>query len=125
VIEMATNAAQRIAKWDAKFNTERIKAVLDTMRPNMLVNVQAVFPLIESMETQVKQVLDMQGISTSAYANYLAFGREVWRLKRMGVSGDSLAAEVAIHIAKWVARGLSLSILETIRSQVFDVPAPI
>jgi hypothetical protein len=122
---MATSASQRIAKWDAKFNTERIKAVLDELRPNMLANVQAVFPLIESMETQVKQVLDMQGISTSVYANYLAFSREVWRLKRMGVSGDSLAAECATLIAKWVARGLSLAILETIRSQVFDVSAPV
>jgi hypothetical protein len=121
---MATSAPQRIAKWDAKFNTERIKAVLDDSRERMFINVQAVFPAIESMETQVKQVLDMQGISTSTYANYLNFGREIWSLKRNGVSGDSLVFEVSVLLAKWVARGCSMAILETIRTQVFDVSAP-
>jgi len=121
---MATSASQRIAKWDAKFNTERIKGSLDDQRARMLSNVQSVFPQIESMETQVKQVLDMQGISTAEYANYLAFGREIWRLKRMGASGDSLAREVAALLGKWVARGKTQAILETIRTQVFDVSAP-
>ena len=121
---MATSAPQRIAKWDAKFNTERIKAVLDDSRERMFTNVQAVFPAIESMEAQVKQVLDMQGISTSTYANYLNFGREVWHLKDNGVSGDSLIFEVNVILMKYVARGFSQVILETIRTQVFDVSAP-
>ena len=121
---MATSASQRIAKWDAKFNTERIKGVLDDSRERMFTNVQAVYPMIESMETQVKQVLDMQGISTALYANYMAFGREVWRLKRMGVSGDSLAFEVNVLLQKWVGRGYAQATLEVIRTQVFDVTAP-
>ena len=115
---------KRIAKWNAKFNTERIKATLDDMRPDMLANVTAVFPLIAAMELQVKQTLDESGVSIIQYPFYLSFSREVWRLKRMDVSGDSLANEAAILVGKWAARGLTQSVLETIRSQVFDVPAP-
>ena len=118
------NPAQRIAKWNAKFNTERIKGMLDDSRERMYTNVQSIFPQITSMEEQVKQVLDLQGISTSFYGLYLDFGREMWSLERRGVSGDSLAKEAATLIGKWVSRGLTQAILETIRSQVFNVPAP-
>jgi hypothetical protein len=121
---MSMNPAQRIAKWHDKFNTERIKGALDDSLERMYVNVQSVFPQITSMEEQVKQVLDLQGISTMYYGMYLCFGRQVWSLQRRGVSGDSLAMECATLVARWVARGLSLSILEIIRSQVFNVPAP-
>ena len=118
------NPAQRIAKWNAKFNTERIKGMLDDSRERMYTNVQSIFPQITSMEEQVKQVLDLQGISTSFYGLYLDFGREMWSLERRGVSCDSLAKEAATLIGKWVSRGLTQAILETIRSQVFNVPAP-
>jgi len=115
---------KRIAKWNAKFNTERIKGVLDDLRPSMAASVQAVFPLLVSMETQVKQVLDGQGVATIDYPFYLSFGREVWRLLRQEVSGESLKQEVAVLVAKWAARGLELPVLQAVRDDVFNVGAP-
>ncbi len=108
-----------------KFNTERVKAMLDDLRPNMLANVTSVFPLIASMELQVKQVLDESGVDTTDYPGYLAFGREVWALTRKDVSGESLAKAVAILIAKWVARGYTAAVLQAVRTDVFNVAAPI
>jgi hypothetical protein len=122
---MPIDPVKRIAEWNAKYNTERIKAMLDDMRPNMLANVTAVFPLIASMEQQVKQVLDSSGVDTTDYPGYLAFGRQVWALTRKDVSGESLALAVAIQIAKWVARGYTQAVLQAIRSEVFNVGAPI
>ncbi|MEO0080406.1 MAG: hypothetical protein ABIK44_07010 [candidate division WOR-3 bacterium] len=119
-----SDPTKRIGKWNLKFNTERIKATLDEMRPNMLANVQAVVPLLVTMETEVKQVLDSEGVPTIDYPFYLAFGREMWRLQRQGLSGDSLAKETAVLITKWVGRGLSLAVLEAIRTQVFNVGPP-
>jgi hypothetical protein len=115
---------KRIARWNTKYNTERIKATLDELRPAMLASVTSVFPLLTAMELQVKQVLDMAGASVIEYPFYLNFGREMWRLKRSDFSGDALAEEAAVLIGKWVARGLTQSVLETIRTQVFDVSAP-
>ena len=116
---------KRIANWNAKFNTERVKAILDDKRPAMLASVTAVFPLITAMELQVKQVCDGSGVPTIQYPFYLNFGREIWALTRKEVSGESLAQEAATLIAKWTARGLTESVLQAIRSDVFNVGAPI
>jgi len=117
--------AKRIANWNAKYNTERIKATLDDKRPAMLASVTAVFPMITAMELQVKQVCDGAGVPTIQYPFYLNFGREIWALSRKQVSGESLAQEAALLIAKWVARGLSAPVLQAVRTDVFNVSAPI
>jgi len=120
-----TDPTKRIARWNAKFNTERIKATLDDMRPAMLANVTAVFPMLTAMELQVKQTCDASGVPTIQYPFYLNFGREIWVLIRKEVSGESLAQEAAVLVAKWTARGLTAPVLQAIRSEVFNVPAPI
>jgi hypothetical protein len=116
---------KRIANWNVKFNTERIKATLDEKRPTMLANVTAVTPLITAMELQVKQVCDGAGVSIIQYPFYLSFGRELWALVRKEVSGESLALEAAVLIAKWKARGLTQAVMEDIRTDVFNVAAPV
>jgi len=121
---MPINPAQRIAKWNTKFQTERVKAILDEMRPAMLANVTAVFPLLAAMELQVKQVLDLAGVSVALYASYLAFARELWRITRNEMSGESAAIEAELLIVKWVARSLTRSVLETIRTGVFNIAPP-
>ena len=121
---MPINPAQRIAKWDAKFKTDRVKAALDDMRPTMYANVQAVFPLITAMELQVKQVLDGLGVSVATYAMYLSFGRELWSMTRKEISGEAAAEEADVLLQKWVGRGLTQAVLEAIRTQVFNIAAP-
>jgi len=116
---------KRIANWDAKFDTTRIKATLDQKRPGMLASVTAIYPMIAAMELQVKQVCDGSGVPTIQYPFYLCFGREMWALSRKDISGESLALEAATLIAKWVARGLEQSVLQSIRTDVFNVGAPI
>ncbi len=117
--------AKRIANWNVKYNTERIKATLDEKRPAMLASVTAVYPLITAMELQVKQVCDSAGAPTIQYPFYLNFGREMWALSRKEISGESLALEAATLIAKWTARGLTQSLLQSIRTDVFNVGAPV
>ena len=116
---------KRIANWNVKYNTERIKATLDEKRPSMLANVTAVTPMITAMELQVKQVCDGVGVPTIQYPFYLCFGREMWALSRKDISGETFALEAATLIAKWVARGLTQSLLESIRTDVFNVAAPV
>jgi len=117
--------AKRIANWIAKYNTERIKATLDEKRPAMLANVTAVYPMITAMELQVKQVCDGAGVKTIQIPFYLNFGREMWALSRKEISGETLAIEAATLIAKWKARGLTEAVLQGIRTDVFNVGAPI
>ena len=121
---MPINPAQRIAKWDAKFKTDRVKAILDDERPQMYMNVQAVFPMITAMELQVKQVLDGLGVSVALYGMYLSFGRELWSMTRKEISGEAAAEEADVLLQKWVGRGLAQAVLEAIRTQVFNIVAP-
>jgi len=121
---MPIDPTRRISNWDAKYETERIKAVLDARRPAMLSRFTAVTPVLAEMEISVKQVLDGQGVATIRYPFYLDFGREVWALQGKGVSGESLKQEVAVLVAKWEARGLELPVLQAIRDDVFNVGAP-
>ncbi len=116
---------KRIAKWDAKFDTTRIKATLDQMRPTMLANVSAVTPMITAMELQVKQVCDGAGATVIQIPFYLCFGREMWALIRKDLSGEAMAKEAATLIAKWKTRGLVEAVLQGIRTDVFNVSAPI
>ena len=120
-----TDPTKRIARWNAKFNTERIKATLDDMRPAMLANVTAVFPMLTAMELQVKQTCDASGVPTIQYPFYLNFGREIWALSRKEVSGETLAKEAKVLIDKWTARGLTSAVLQGIRTDVFNVASPI
>jgi len=119
-----TDPARRIENWDAKFDTAAIKATLDKKRPKMLEHVSSVVPLMTAMELQVKQTCDAAGVPTIQYPFYLCFGREIWALTRKDISGESLAKEAATLIAKWVARGLTQSVLQAIRTDVFNVGAP-
>ena len=116
---------KRIANWNVGYNTERIKAIVDEKRPAMLASVTATYPMIAAMELQVKQVCDGAGVPTIQYPFYLCFGREMWALSRKDISGESLAKEAATLIAKWKARGLTEAVLQGIRTDVFNVSAPI
>ncbi|MBM3314794.1 hypothetical protein FJY71_02995 [candidate division WOR-3 bacterium] len=115
---------RRLSKWNANFNTERIKGSLDAQRADMWTRVQNVFPALALMETQVKQVLDLEGVSVIQYPFYLSFGRELWHILRIELSGDAAAKEASTILMKWKDRGLSQAVLEAIRSGVFNIGAP-
>jgi hypothetical protein len=124
VRNMAIDPSQRIMRWNAKFKTDRVKAILDDQLAQMQGNVQAVFPMITAMELQVKQVLDGLGVSMAEYSMYLCYGRELWSLVRKEVSGETAAMEADTLRKKWVDRGLTTAVLEAIRTQVFNIAAP-
>jgi hypothetical protein len=64
-------------------------------------------------------------VATIQYPFYLNFGRELWALTRREVSGESLCKEAAVLIAKWKARGLTEAVLQAVRTDVFNVVAPV
>ena len=122
---MPIDPVKRLENWDTKYNLERVTAILTSKRPKMLERMGNAIVALASMENQVKQVCDGSGVPTIQYPFYLCFGREMWALGRRDISGESLALEAATLIAKWVARGLTQSVLQAIRSDVFNVAAPV
>jgi hypothetical protein len=72
---------------------------------------------------QCKAVLSGEGVSIIQYPFYLSFAHETAALAET-CSGETLAVAVATNIGKWSARGLTQAVLETIRTQVFNIGAP-
>jgi hypothetical protein len=122
---MPIDPVKRIENWNEKYNLERVNAILVEKRPKMLEHVTSVMVSLASMEQQVKQTCDASGVSTIQYPFYLCFGREMWAMIRREMSGESAAQAAAVLIAKWTARGLTQAVLQAIRTEVFNVGAPI
>ena len=122
---MPMDPTKRIDNWNTKYNLERVNAILTEKRPKMVEHISTAIVSLVAMEQQVKQVCDGSGVPTIQYPFYLCFGREMWSLIDKEISGESLAVEAAVLIAKWVARGLTQAVLAAIRTDVFNVAAPI
>jgi hypothetical protein len=118
-----TPGGDRTAKWNLKYDPDRIQAITTAGKPTYLEHASSVFNDIYAMEISVKQVLNSVGVSVAAVADYLCFGREMWS-KCKTHAGETMKIEAATLIGKWVARGLTLSVLESIRTDVFNVGPP-
>jgi hypothetical protein len=114
----------RVAKWDLKYDPDRIKAITEAGKPTYLAHATTAFNSLHDMEVAVKQVLNGEGVSVADVSDYLCFGREMWKKTRK-YSGETVALEASTLVAKWVARRLSQSVLEKIRYDVFSVAAPV
>jgi hypothetical protein len=115
----------RIRKYNAKYSAANLTRDLTAKEDLMKARFAAAAPLGTAMELSVKQVCDGAGVSTLQIPFYLCFGREMWALNRKEISGETLAIEAAVLIAKWVARGLTSAVLQAIRTDCFGVAAPI
>jgi len=77
----------------------------------------------DTVRAQVRHVCCDAGVPMMMLTAYYSFALEVNRLKEMDLEGETLALEVAPVLNKWLTRGLQQSVLEAIRTQVFNVPA--
>jgi hypothetical protein len=117
-------SGERAAKWSLRYDPTHIKAITEAEKPIYYAHAVARFDELTQMEGSVKQTLNASGVSVSSVAQYLAYSRQVWKACQH-YAGETLAQECAVLIAKWTARGLIAPVLQAIRSEVFNVGAPI
>jgi len=120
-----SDSNQRLIAWQIKTDTGRVKATLDTLRPDMLKHYEAAVASLCEMETKARQTLNAAGVHTIMYVPYLSYARQLYKLSRQqGISGESFALGAKVLLDKWAARGLDSAVLARIRTEVFDVVAP-
>jgi hypothetical protein len=86
---------------------------------------EAVMTELCSIEGQIKQTINAQGVHTSLYVPYLNFGRQLWKMTRpQEISGESAALAAQVLLEKWAARGLNPKVLAAIRTEVFGIAEP-
>ena len=120
-----TDPNQRLTAWQIKTDTGRMKATLDSLRPEMLEHYKAAVASLCEMETKARQTLNAAGVHTIMYVPYLSYARQLYKLSRQqGISGESFALVAKVLLDKWAARGLDSAVLARIRTEVFDVAVP-
>lgn len=117
------SAADRVAKWDKRYTADHVSSIISTEKAKFLENNTASTADMVHYETLTQGVLNEQGVPIIDRPDYLSFSREVWA-KRRRFAGEALANEVATLISKWVSRTLQQSVLEIIRTQVYNISAP-
>lgn len=122
VIENA-GMSDRMAKWNLKYDSTRIKELTDKAKPMYVRNATAAFEALESAETRIKQVLDCHPVSCIQIAPFLCYGREVWKQQK-NKHGETLKRVVAELVVKWKMRGLDEDLLWTVATSVFDIVPP-
>jgi len=100
-------------------------AAVEAQRAQMLARYEAAVTALCAVEQEARQVLNAEGVQTVNYVWYLDYARELFRLsRRKDIAGTSLELAAQVLLDKWHRRGLSQSVLEAIRTQVFNIGAP-
>ena len=120
-----TDPVRRRANWEAKYDTERVKATLDAKRADMSARYLDAVTKLCSMETEVRTVLNASGVQTINYVPYLNFGRQLYKLTHgREISFESFALSAYVLLEKWAGRGLDRVLLAKIRTDVFNIGEP-
>jgi hypothetical protein len=115
---------QRIAKYNVKVDPVTVTAKVVAQLPNMQANYPAFVNQYVPKMQAVQDVLNTAGVVPMMFGVYYAFAGRLWRLLTVA-DGEAARAEAAILIALYVARGLTQTVLESIRTEVFNITAPI
>ena len=116
---------KRIEAWKAKTTPERTKQTLEARQADMERRYEAAMTALCSIEGQIKQTINAQGVHTCLYVPYLNFGRQLWKMTRQQeISGESAAMAAQVLLEKWASRGLNPTVLAAVRTEVFDIVEP-
>ena len=116
---------KRIENYGVAVNPERVVEQVTPQIADIKTNAAQAMVDMNQIDTQVREVINGAGVTMIQYPYYMCFGREMWSLRRRGTTGEALAIAASVLIAKWVARGLTEAVLQGIRTDVFNVSAPI
>ncbi len=119
-----SDVVRRITRWQVKCTPERTKATLDSIHEDMRARYEAATTALSAMETDVKQTLNARGVNTINYVPYLSFARQLFKLTKKNISGESMAIEAKVLVDKWTARSLNHDVLVAIRFENFSINEP-
>jgi hypothetical protein len=116
--------ATRIDNYTYRLNPTRIMEDITAKKPDMVAQETTIFSELQAIEEHVRGVLSGETAASIQYPFYQAFAKEVWKVHRHYGGGNVVIDEVALLVSKWKTRGLTESVLNKIRDEVFGIPAP-
>lgn len=114
---------QRIASYNDKVVPANVSAKVTAQLDNMHGGFTAFVNDFVPKQEDTKEILDAANIVPMKYGVYYAFAARLWKLTHTA-SGTSAANEAEALITLYVARGLQQTVLQDIRTNVFNIAAP-
>lgn len=115
---------QMIAKYNARYNPIVSGTVREAVAVQAKANFAAYANAWEVYAGLLRDVISAAGVSTVDAFGYWSFGNRMFHIVSHS-AGASAAMEAALILAQYVALGLDTGTLEAIRTQVFNVNAPV
>jgi hypothetical protein len=107
---MVKEATLRKRKYVVNIDPETLKKQITAVKPLMVTKETAYFSQIAEVERKVKVVCEEAGITTFQVAQYINFGRQLYRLTNK-FSGSTLLTEACATATLWSTRGLNNTLL--------------
>jgi hypothetical protein len=111
---------RRVARWNAKYNTERIAAILGAKSEQMRERFRVQTEMLGRVEHRISEVTDAAGVSVITRMWYKDFGREVCRIWRT-IPSSCQELEYDVVRYKWTARGLEPTLLASVKAAVIEL----
>jgi hypothetical protein len=113
------DVSDRQFKYEAKTESEQVKATNDRVRSYALRRHHERQNALANFENQAKDTIDQQDIPSALYVSYLNYCRELWK-KANTYNNEVLRNETNAIIAKWKVRGLDEDIMKYLRTGLIN-----
>lgn len=120
---MVRSEVYRARKFEGKIDPEAVRLRVSALKADMVEQQRQRQSELVSMETDVKKIVEAEGVPTIFIPQYLNVGRQLWSLSGR-FSGTTYQTEGQILAQKWVARGLSKDIVNKILTYFGISPLP-
>jgi hypothetical protein len=111
---------RRVARWDVKYNPERIAAILAAKSERMHENYAVQAEILGRVDHRVSEVIDAVGVSVIVRIWYKAYAREVTKIWRT-IPSSCQELEYDVVRYKWTARGLDPILLVKVKVAVIKL----
>jgi len=112
----------RTRKYENKIDADVIRSRFLAHRDVMIEQEAMKFTDLATFETQIKDIIEAEGVPTFQIPFYLNFGRECYRISER-FTGATANNEASFAADKWVQRGLLRQLLAKIAA-LFGLTIP-
>jgi len=120
---MVRSEVYRARKFQGKIDPDAIRSRVAALKEDMVEQTLQRQAELVSLEKDIKNLIEPQGVSTILIPQYLNVGRQLWSLSGR-FTGQTFQNEATLIAQKWISRGLSKDIVNLILGYFGVSPIP-
>jgi hypothetical protein len=120
---MVRSEVYRARKFEGKMDPDAVRSRIAALKEDMVEQTAQRQAELVSLEKDIKNIVEPEGVSSILIPQYLNVGRQLWSLSGK-FSGQTFQNEAALVAQKWVSRGLDKDIVNKILAYFGVSPLP-